>query len=44
MNSLAHIEINVSNLQRSKDFYSLVLSSLSWELSFDGDKTLVVKS
>ena len=37
MNSLAHIEINVSNLQKSKGFYSKILSSLKWNLTLDKD-------
>jgi catechol 2,3-dioxygenase-like lactoylglutathione lyase family enzyme len=38
MNSLAHIEINVSNLERSKDFYLMVLAPLGWELTIDNDE------
>lgn len=32
MNSLAHIEVNVSNLKTSTDFYSKILGNLGWEL------------
>ncbi len=35
-NSLAHIEINVSNINVSKDFYSLVLKQLGW-ISLESD-------
>ncbi|MFZ2310714.1 MAG: VOC family protein [Patescibacteria group bacterium] len=35
MNSLAHIEINVSNLQKSKEFYLKVLTSLNWTMTCD---------
>jgi catechol 2,3-dioxygenase-like lactoylglutathione lyase family enzyme len=35
MNSLAHIEINVSNLQASKDFYLKILTPLNWTMVFD---------
>ena len=35
MNSLAHIEINVSDLQKSKDFYSTILPPLKWSLVSD---------
>jgi len=38
MNSLAHIEINVSNLKKSKDFYLLILSQLKWKMILDDDK------
>lgn len=44
MNSLAHIEINVSNLQRSKDFYSLVFSLLEWKTILEDNKTVGFKS
>ncbi len=40
MNSLAHVEVNVSNLEVSKEFYSRLLFPLKWELSLD-DKTIV---
>lgn len=32
-NSLAHIEVNVSDLEKSKTFYSLILSRLNWKIS-----------
>lgn len=32
MNSLAHIEINVPNLEKSKNFYSMILAALKWNL------------
>jgi catechol 2,3-dioxygenase-like lactoylglutathione lyase family enzyme len=36
MNSLAHIEINVSDLKKSSEFYSKVLGFLGWqEISAD---------
>ncbi|MBP9821839.1 MAG: VOC family protein [Candidatus Pacebacteria bacterium] len=35
MNSLAHIEINVSNLESSKKFYSSILLYLKWVTSLD---------
>lgn len=43
MNSLAHIEINVSNLQRSKDFYSMVLSPLKWRMTSDDSSCVGLK-
>ena len=30
MNSLAHVEVNVSNLETSEKFYFLILSKLGW--------------
>ncbi len=41
MNSLAHIEINVSNIEVSKVFYAKVLQPLDWE-QFDLDDPSVV--
>lgn len=43
MNSLAHIEINVSNLQISKDFYLKVLSPLNWKLAFNDNTSVGFK-
>lgn len=33
MNSLAHIEINVSNLSKSKEFYNLILPQIGWNIA-----------
>jgi catechol 2,3-dioxygenase-like lactoylglutathione lyase family enzyme len=35
MNSLAHIEINVSDLQVSREFYLKILTPLNWIMIFD---------
>ena len=36
MNSLAHIEINVSDLKKSREFYSKIFNFLGWkEISLD---------
>jgi catechol 2,3-dioxygenase-like lactoylglutathione lyase family enzyme len=43
MNSLAHIEINVSNLQESKDFYLKILTPLNWAVVFDCDNSVGFK-
>lgn len=43
MNSLAHIEINVSDLQRSKDFYLKILTSLQWVLISSNDNSVGFK-
>jgi catechol 2,3-dioxygenase-like lactoylglutathione lyase family enzyme len=44
MNSLAHIEINVSNLQKSKDFYQTILLKLKWEKVLDNNDVVGFKS
>lgn len=44
MNSLSHIEINVSNLKKSKDFYLLILSQLKWVITSDEDNSVGFKS
>lgn len=43
MNSVAHIEINVSDLQKSKKFYSMIFSQLKWDMSLDGDYAIGFK-
>ena len=43
MNSLAHIEINVSDLQKSKDFYLVILSALKWNLTLDSNDVVGFK-
>lgn len=43
MNSLAHIEINVSNLQKSKDFYLMALSPLKWKIISDSNNAIGLK-
>jgi catechol 2,3-dioxygenase-like lactoylglutathione lyase family enzyme len=35
MNSIAHLEVNVSNLEKSKEFYCRILSVLKWEVNLD---------
>lgn len=44
MNSLAHIEINVSDLQKSKDFYLLILPQLKWKATSDNSNAAGFKS
>ena len=44
MNSLAHIEINVSDLQKSKDFYLKILTPLKWSIAFDYDNSVGFKA
>jgi len=43
MNSLAHIEINVSDLQKSKSFYLMFLSGLKWKIISDDDSSVGFK-
>lgn len=43
MNSLAHIEINVSNLQKSKEFYLKILTPLNWSMTCDCDGSVGFK-
>lgn len=43
MNSLAHIEINVSNLQKSKEFYLKTLTPLNWTMVCDSDDSVGFK-
>lgn len=43
MNSLAHIEINVSNLRKSKDFYLLILSQLKWKMISEDNESIGFK-
>lgn len=43
MNSVAHIEINVSDLQKSKNFYSICLSQLNWRIILDKEKEVGFK-
>lgn len=43
MNSLAHIEINVSNLQKSKEFYLKILTPLNWRMTCDCDDSVGFK-
>lgn len=43
MNSLAHIEINVSNLKTSKDFYSKILTKLNWKMIHEDTNSIGFK-
>ncbi len=43
-NSLAHIEINISNLSVSKKFYSKILGQLGWELVTSTDSSVCFKA
>lgn len=40
-NSLAHIEINVSDILRSKDFYTKILKPLGWKQFDLNDKNVI---
>lgn len=39
MNQIAHIEINVSNLEKSKKFYTTILKQLNWTVISSDDNS-----
>lgn len=43
MNSIAHLEINVSHLEKSKNFYLTFLSQLKWKMVLNNDKEVGFK-
>jgi catechol 2,3-dioxygenase-like lactoylglutathione lyase family enzyme len=43
MNSLAHIEINVSDLKKSKEFYLKIFTPLNWTIVFNCDDSVGFK-
>jgi catechol 2,3-dioxygenase-like lactoylglutathione lyase family enzyme len=36
-NTLQHFDINVTNLKKSKKFYSLLFKKIGWKIAFDED-------